>query len=268
MNPGDRGLDWSDSRPGGAAVAGAGYKFAFCYVSPGQNKKNIDAGELADLHAHGIEVGLYFESSANRMLSGYAAGVADAAVAFADRDALGLTCPIWFADDENNPGADASKMPYCAGVASHGQPWEVYGSGHLIDLVALEFARTHGGHVSSWGRTVNAGFTQQADYHGPIPGTDDLTLVKADTLTSSPAPPAVKENEMFVMIDDNPQHHRNTLLLGNLCAIDLGEGVNQPFGVAHEATGLADAKVPFAVWPEAKCAAILATPNIRHITGP
>jgi len=182
MNPGDKGLDWSFSRPGGAAVAGAGYKFAFCYVSPGANKKNIDAGELADLHAHGLEVGLYFESSATRMLAGQAAGAQDAATAFAARDALGLTCPIWFADDENNPAQDSAKMPYCAGVASHGQPWEVYGSGHLIDLVASTFGRTHGGHVSSWGKTSNAGFQQEANYHGPIPGTDDLTLIKADTL--------------------------------------------------------------------------------------
>ena len=46
------GIDYSWARPGGAAIAAAGKKFAVRYLYPdGQGGKGLDASELQDLHA-------------------------------------------------------------------------------------------------------------------------------------------------------------------------------------------------------------------------
>lgn len=76
-------VDYSYARPGGPTIAGIGAVGALRYVSyePG---KDVSAGELADLYAHGLRVGLVWETTANMVLRGTAGGHADGA-AFAAR---------------------------------------------------------------------------------------------------------------------------------------------------------------------------------------
>ena len=83
------GVDYSWSRPGGAALAAAGKSFALRYLYPGGGK-GLTAAEVNDLHAHGISVFGIFESSATRALDGNAAGVADAQIAQGQLGACGL----------------------------------------------------------------------------------------------------------------------------------------------------------------------------------
>ncbi len=97
-----KGVDYSFARPGAAAIKAAGYDFVLRYVPyPGDGGKGLDAAELADLRANGLAVGLVFESTAERHLGGFNAGVADAWQC--NRSILDLNfpdrLPVYFAVD-------------------------------------------------------------------------------------------------------------------------------------------------------------------------
>ncbi|ERG69323.1 DUF1906 domain-containing protein [Segniliparus rugosus] len=79
-----RGLDYARGRPGGKAIKEAGYQFAVRYLTDGGPSlpgKQLTADEAADLRAHGIEIVTCWETTADRMLGGYQAGVLDAQAA-------------------------------------------------------------------------------------------------------------------------------------------------------------------------------------------
>jgi hypothetical protein len=100
------GLDYSAGRPGGAAIAAAGYTFVMRYLDNGihSGRVNIDAAEFTDLRAHSVAVGLVWESQADRATGGAAAGTADAHAALASAAAIGASgWPIYFAVDFDIP---------------------------------------------------------------------------------------------------------------------------------------------------------------------
>jgi Domain of unknown function (DUF1906) len=114
------GVDFSDSRPGGAALVAAGKTFVVRYVPYGGYQKGLTAAEIADYQAHGLAIALVWESTANRALSGKTAGVSDARTAQAAAAALGFpdTTAIYFAvdfdvSDAQLPAIDA----YLAGAS-------------------------------------------------------------------------------------------------------------------------------------------------------
>jgi hypothetical protein len=111
------GVDYSAGRPGGAALAKAGQKYAARYLSHTASK-NLTPAEAADLAAHGVSVVVVWETTANRAGAGRAAGVADAKEALAQARACGMPAgrPIYFAVDwDANPAVVA---PYFQGVLS------------------------------------------------------------------------------------------------------------------------------------------------------
>ena len=93
------GVDFSFGRPGGAALAAAGKRFVLRYITGAG--KALTAAEITDYQAHGLDIGLIFESTANRALAGYAAGVNDAKSARTAMKALGIpvNVAIYFAVD-------------------------------------------------------------------------------------------------------------------------------------------------------------------------
>jgi hypothetical protein len=100
------GLDYSGGRPGGAAIYAAGYRFVVRYLENGlgSGRVNLNAAEVANLHANGIAVALVWESQANRAMQGRAAGAADAAAADRAAKASGVAgLPIYFAIDFDIP---------------------------------------------------------------------------------------------------------------------------------------------------------------------
>ena len=112
-----RGVDYSAGRPGGAALAKAGVKFACRYLSHTASK-NLTPAEAADLAAHGVSSVVVWETTANRAGAGRAAGITDAQEALAQAKACGMPSgrPIYFAVDwDANPAIVA---PYFQGVAS------------------------------------------------------------------------------------------------------------------------------------------------------
>jgi hypothetical protein len=112
------GIDYAWGNPDYAALKNAGVRFVMRYVShdPG---KDLDPAELRSLHARGIKVGLVFESTANRALDGFAAGVTDAKYAAERAKSLGLNVPIYFGVDFD--ASDAQKpvvAKYLSGAVS------------------------------------------------------------------------------------------------------------------------------------------------------
>jgi hypothetical protein len=83
-----QGVDYSGARPDPAALNAAGYDFVVRYVS-NYAWKNITASEATALQNQGIDIILVFEDTADRMLDGYAAGVADANTAVTVATAAG-----------------------------------------------------------------------------------------------------------------------------------------------------------------------------------
>lgn len=79
-------LDYSGGRPAAATIAatridGQPVVGAKRYIGLPGHPKNATAAELADFDAHGLGMGLVFESSAGRWRGGRAAGVVDGAAA-------------------------------------------------------------------------------------------------------------------------------------------------------------------------------------------
>jgi hypothetical protein len=105
-------LDWS-------CFTASGVTFIMRYLSTDPTK-NLTAAELAAANSHGIAVGVIWETTANRMLGGYAAGIDDAARADADVHELGMVgVPVYFACDFDATEADQAPINlYLDGAAS------------------------------------------------------------------------------------------------------------------------------------------------------
>jgi len=204
------GVDFSDSRPGGAALAAAGKAFVCRYVPYGGFTKGLTAAEVADYHAHGIAICLVFEQFANRALSGRAAGIADATTSKDAAAALGfpVTQPIYFAVDFD---ANAAQQPaidaYLGGAAGVIGPGRVgvYGGLGVIrrckaNRSASWFWQTYawsGGVVEAGihllqysndqrvgGQSVDLVRAYQANYGGWLGGTTGGTNQPGDEMAS------------------------------------------------------------------------------------
>ncbi|MCP2166713.1 DUF1906 domain-containing protein [Goodfellowiella coeruleoviolacea] len=142
-----RGLDYSTGPPSAAAVRAAGYEFVVRYVSRPGNPKNITAPEFADLTGNGVAVALVFETTAERALSGYAGGAADARTAADQASGVGMPGdrPIYFAVDfDAQPNQLGVIDDYLRGAASviGSRRVGVYGS-QLVTRHCLDVGSTH-----------------------------------------------------------------------------------------------------------------------------
>lgn len=120
-----KGIDYAFGvHPPAAAVKAAGFGFVCRYMSDiavnDTNGKNLLPGELKTLLGAGLEVVVVEESTAGRMRSGHAAGVADAQHGQAVTKALGMaTVPVYFACDfDATPGDQTAINAYLDGAAS------------------------------------------------------------------------------------------------------------------------------------------------------
>lgn len=93
-------LDFSYARIKGKDIKAKGYDGVLRYLSytPG---KNLSKEEIKDYHANGLGIGVVWETTARRTLSGKEGGLSDATEALKQSNALGFpsTKPIYFAVD-------------------------------------------------------------------------------------------------------------------------------------------------------------------------
>ena len=131
-----QGIDYSWFRTSAASIKAAGFNFVCRYLSydPG---KNISAGEAQDLLNNDLGVILVWETTANRALSGRAAGVADANAALNQANAVGQPnfLPIYFACDwDATPAQQSAIDEYLRGAGQVlGPEWVgVYGGYWIV----------------------------------------------------------------------------------------------------------------------------------------
>jgi LysM repeat protein len=91
--------DYSWARPGAKALVDAGFEGVMRYLSYDNTGKTVNASEYNDLRAHGLAVGLVWETTANRVLGGAIAGKSDAQEALRQANVLGHDGVIYFAID-------------------------------------------------------------------------------------------------------------------------------------------------------------------------
>lgn len=104
-------VDYAWGRPGGAALKAHGVTRVMRYLSLDPTK-NLTRSEALDLAAHGVAVGVVWETTAQRALAGHAAGAGDAALALAQAHACGMPAgkPIYGAVDFDATPANQTQI--------------------------------------------------------------------------------------------------------------------------------------------------------------
>jgi hypothetical protein len=207
------GADYSWARPGGAALAAAGVKAVGRYLAA--DGRGITAVEYQDLRAHGIDVWLVREGSANGMLNGFQQGVADAQIAVQQIAAVGLpsnsvvhTAADWDVQTSQFPACDAYQDGFASVLGGYNRVG-AYGGLHW-----LNHAHAAGKAVSFWqaGATSwNHGEAPQMPIQfvqttnpPPLPGTDHNYINDAGLafLSATPITNSQEEDDMIPTIRD------------------------------------------------------------------
>jgi len=149
------GVDYSYSRPGGAALAAAHKHFVMRYIAHSAAAANLTKAELDDLFAHGLSVGLVCERGAQRTLLGSAAGQVDATQALAAANALGFpdSRPIYFAVDFNATTSQQDAIDSYLRGAAHVLGTErvgVYGSVYVLNRCLSNGTARWGWQTYAW----------------------------------------------------------------------------------------------------------------------
>lgn len=114
------GIDYAWGRPSESSLKSNHVQFAMRYLSH-DDSKNLTLGEAEWLAKLGIWCGVVWETTANRMLSGYNGGVADAEEAARQANACGMPSdrPIYFACDWDASTSQQDEIDaYLKGCAS------------------------------------------------------------------------------------------------------------------------------------------------------
>lgn len=135
------GVDYAWSHPSVASMKAAGISFAARYLS-NDASKNLTAAERDALHAAGISIVLVWETTGTSAQHGYSQGMADAAEARKQADALGFpkTLPIYYTVDyDATSGQLPSVLDYLHGAADAEGTKDrvgVYGSYAVVEAAA------------------------------------------------------------------------------------------------------------------------------------
>jgi hypothetical protein len=203
-------VDYAWTHPNPAAIRAAGYVAVLRYLSPDASK-NLTGAERDAVWAAGLAVGLVWESSATRALSGAPGGAADARAANDQADALGVpaTVPIYYADDTQST-ADQVR-PYYQGAGSVGRrPVGGYGDIDVVDPLLAEGIITVGWQTAAWsaGRVSSIAHLYQRvtptrPSVGPASSYDENVILRPDwgawtPATSTVIPPSLAEAHMIL----------------------------------------------------------------------
>lgn len=157
------GIDYSASRPDPACLALNGVQFVGRYLEPAADWKTLKRAEADALRAAGIAIVGMYELGADRALSGFKAGAADALGVAAHLDDVGMPDdrPVYFAVDFD---ANATQLAgpvrdYFRGIASV-MPMACIGAygGYRTIRYLFDNALIGWGHQTyAWSRLVKGG---------------------------------------------------------------------------------------------------------------
>lgn len=198
---GTLGVDYSYARPGGAAIAAAGYKFAMRYLSY-EVPKNISPAELADLHAHGLYVGFVWETNGTSILNGASSGAVEGQAARSELAACGVPAdvPVFVAFDQDDRGYfgwQGTIHAYLDAFARASGRFAIpYGSNRVIDFFqsGWQTEAWSGGALSSFAAIYQRASQQTGAYFRFPPDTIDENILLADQAIffGPPGAPVVK----------------------------------------------------------------------------
>jgi hypothetical protein len=244
--------DYSAAAIAPAALRAAGVGTVMRYVSTAGNEKNITAAEYRELTAAGITVGLVYETSADWMLGGRAAGVAAARAAREQATAVGYPAwhRIWYAADFAAAAAQLPTVVACleGAAAAEGTPQYVaaYGDFDVCSrAIAAGFPAPWQTDAWSSGRWCAGAVLQQTGQQTTCGGVQvDLNNITGRLFLLPP--PALKpqlEEETMLIIDAPRSAEagavRDMWLLGN------GKYTHIPDDASYE--GIKNAGVEVAV---------------------
>lgn len=225
------GIDFTEYSPiSPAAIKSAGYSFVMGYIS---NTPSKDLTNPSDFVNAGLQVGLVFETTADRVLSGYAGGIVDGAISenAANNRRYPTWAPIFIAVDFPENGADANTIQqYLQGFSKNTtRPVGIYGDFWVIENFVGKGA-VFGWQTVAWssGQVSSKAHIFQRNYHTmPVPyGSsetwydEDVMLIPLPLMGSStplpvPSPIARKGKKMYlfqspsngIWIQDNIGYH-------------------------------------------------------------
>ncbi|GAA4394681.1 DUF1906 domain-containing protein [Tsukamurella soli] len=153
-----KGLDYAGGRPEPADIAAAGVGFVCRYLSDGGAAlpgKQLLPGEADALRAAGIDIVSNWETTADRMLDGYSAGVADANAAIRQVLSCGGRSdrPIYFsADFDATPAQQTPIDAYLQGCASVLGPANVgvYGGYWVVSRALNDGVAAYAWQTQAW----------------------------------------------------------------------------------------------------------------------
>lgn len=212
--------DLSWARPGGAALKAAGFVGVMRYFS-NDTGKNLSHDELVDYLTNGLDVGVIWESTATRGLSGAAGGAADGAEALRQAQAIGYAGKIYAAFDFD---ANDAQKPILAAYqdafneATQGRSRAAYGGywvvKYLLDNGHIDHAwqtlAWSGGQIdpraqlyqngaNEFGGQVDDNDVRKADF-GQMSHTAQVTPVATPAPTPKPAPAPVSNAETYTVV--------------------------------------------------------------------
>ncbi|MGH7743612.1 MAG: glycoside hydrolase domain-containing protein [Candidatus Dormibacteria bacterium] len=180
--------DYSLGRPGGAALAAAGFTGVIRYVGISVSSKRLTAAEYTDLIGNGLSVLGVVESTISEADNGYDAGVADAQAALADIDVItsGQGLPFVFAVNDK-PTYIQADVDYVRGFRDvFGGTTGAYGFTKFLAAIQIEgiasvywqcgIQPTGDSGVHLWQRNGSDGAPTQVTVNGAVCDITDQLL--------------------------------------------------------------------------------------------
>jgi len=132
------GVDYAYGRPNAGQLRRAGVTFVGRYIDSGSGK-DLTRGEAEDLSTAGLDLFLFRETTAGRMLAGYDAGALDAKSAQRAAHTAGMPAgrPIYYVCDREATGAAAGAVCEYLRGAVHATSWPevgLYGGLAVVEL--------------------------------------------------------------------------------------------------------------------------------------
>lgn len=228
------GVDYSDGRPSGAALAARGFTFAVRYIDhPSQTgTKHVTRAEYDDLRANGIDVWLVFERREDDFKAGPAGGAAFARAARAGADAIGYPADrlIFFAVDMHlTPQQIPTAVAFIGGAVSV-LGWHATGGYGFSEFIhALRTANTCRGLWQTGSRSAlvpgvhiyQANDRPKVEIDGVTCDIDELLIPLEDDMPLTDADKAT----IRTLIDERMSGWVRTLATGNLNSV-TGEHAN------------------------------------------
>lgn len=238
------GVDYSFARPGGAKLQANGKAFAVRYLYGGS--KGLTNPEIADLHAHGIEIAVVYQEGTGEWKNGFNEGARQARVAQSILNSLDLAhnLPIYFTCDSSDGNSNTGLVcDFVSGASSvlGKDRTGIYGSYTVINAVKKADACNWFWQTYAWSSGNLSAFANLYQYdNGQWNGSVDFTRAYSSEYgqnpPTAPTPTPEKEEEdmgqLYVLQDANP------VIIGNRPSKDGDVFLVAPGIVAYVDAGL------------------------------